>query len=87
MNFATLLDIGLPELDGFEVAKRIRQEPLRHGTVLITVTGHRPGGRPAAYAGGGIRSLPGQVRRFREITSILDGGHGEGDGASTERVE
>jgi PAS domain S-box-containing protein len=37
-----LLDIGLPELDGFEVAKRIRQEPLLHDIVLVAVTGYRP---------------------------------------------
>jgi PAS domain S-box-containing protein len=37
-----LLDIGLPELDGFEVAKRIRQQPLLHDIVLVAVTGYRP---------------------------------------------
>ena len=37
-----LLDIGLPGLDGFEVAKRIRQEPLLHDIVLVAVTGYRP---------------------------------------------
>ena len=36
-----LLDIGLPELDGFEVAKRIRQEPLFHDVMLVAVTGYR----------------------------------------------
>jgi PAS domain S-box-containing protein len=36
-----LLDIGLPELDGFEVAKRIRREPLLHDIVLVAVTGYR----------------------------------------------
>jgi CheY-like chemotaxis protein len=36
-----LLDIGLPELDGFEVAKRIRQEPLLRDIVLVAVTGYR----------------------------------------------
>ena len=35
-----LLDIGLPELDGYEVAKRIRQEPLLHDTVLVAFTGY-----------------------------------------------
>ena len=35
-----LLDIGLPELDGYEVAKRIRQEPLLHGIVLVALTGY-----------------------------------------------
>ncbi|MGO8749899.1 MAG: ATP-binding protein [Thermoguttaceae bacterium] len=36
-----LLDIGLPELDGFEVAKRIRQDPHLHDIVLVAVTGYR----------------------------------------------
>ena len=35
-----LLDIGLPELDGLEVAKRIRQEPLLHDIVLVAMTGY-----------------------------------------------
>ena len=35
-----LLDIGLPEWDGYEVAKRIRQEPLLHDIVLVAVTGY-----------------------------------------------
>lgn len=35
-----LLDIGLPGLDGFEVAKRIRQEPLLHDIVLVAITGY-----------------------------------------------
>jgi PAS domain S-box-containing protein len=35
-----LLDIGLPELDGFEVAKRIRQEAALHNVVLIAMTGY-----------------------------------------------
>ena len=35
-----LLDIGLPELDGLEVAKRIRQEPLLHDIVLVAISGY-----------------------------------------------
>jgi signal transduction histidine kinase len=35
-----LLDIGLPELDGFEVAKRIRQQPVLHNIVLVAMTGY-----------------------------------------------
>jgi signal transduction histidine kinase/CheY-like chemotaxis protein len=35
-----LLDIGLPELDGFEVAKRIRQQPALHDIVLVAMTGY-----------------------------------------------
>jgi CheY-like chemotaxis protein len=35
-----LLDIGLPVLDGYEVAKRIRQEPELEGIVLVALTGY-----------------------------------------------
>jgi CheY-like chemotaxis protein len=35
-----LMDIGLPELDGLEVAKRIRQEPLLRDIVLVAITGY-----------------------------------------------
>jgi CheY-like chemotaxis protein len=35
-----LLDIGLPGLDGFEVAKRIRQQPVLQNVVLVAMTGY-----------------------------------------------
>jgi len=35
-----LLDIGLPELDGFQVAKRIRQQTTHNHTVLVALTGY-----------------------------------------------
>ena len=35
-----LLDIGLPGLDGFEVAKRIRQQPILQKVVLVAITGY-----------------------------------------------
>ena len=35
-----LLDIGLPGLNGYEVAKRIRQQPVLHNIVLVAVTGY-----------------------------------------------
>ena len=34
-----LLDIGLPKLDGYEVAKRIRLETWGHNAILIAITG------------------------------------------------
>ena len=34
-----LLDIGLPKLDGYEVAKRIRLEPWGNSAILIAITG------------------------------------------------
>jgi CheY-like chemotaxis protein len=35
-----LLDIGLPEIDGYEVAKRIRQQPALANVVLVALTGY-----------------------------------------------
>jgi CheY-like chemotaxis protein len=35
-----LLDIGLPEMDGYEVAKRMRQDPALQKAVLVAVTGY-----------------------------------------------
>jgi signal transduction histidine kinase/ActR/RegA family two-component response regulator len=35
-----LLDIGLPELDGWQVAKRLRQQPILHDIVLVAMTGY-----------------------------------------------
>jgi PAS domain S-box-containing protein len=37
---AVLLDIGLPDVDGFEVARRLRKDPMHHGMVLIALTGY-----------------------------------------------
>ena len=37
---AVLLDIGLPVLNGYEVAKRIRQEPTLKNVVLVALTGY-----------------------------------------------
>src|SRR5262249_19512527 len=38
-----LLDVGLPDMDGYRVALRLRQEASFQGTVIIAVTGY---GRP-----------------------------------------
>jgi CheY-like chemotaxis protein len=34
-----LLDIGLPKLNGYDVARRIRQQPWGRGATLIALTG------------------------------------------------
>ena len=36
---AVVLDIGMPEMDGYEVAKSIRATPRHHGVLLIALTG------------------------------------------------
>jgi two-component system CheB/CheR fusion protein len=35
-----LLDLGLPTLDGFDVATKLRQEPSCRDTIIIAVTGY-----------------------------------------------
>lgn len=35
-----LLDIGLPEMDGYEVARRLRQHPLHRTAWLVAITGY-----------------------------------------------
>jgi two-component system CheB/CheR fusion protein len=35
-----LLDIGLPGMDGFEAARRLRGEPGLDGTLLVAMTGY-----------------------------------------------
>ena len=35
-----VLDLGLPGLDGYEVAKRIRQDPMLKHVVLVALTGY-----------------------------------------------
>jgi CheY-like chemotaxis protein len=35
-----LLDIGLPGMDGYEVAKRIREQPVLQNVVLVAMTGY-----------------------------------------------
>ena len=46
---AVVMDLGLPDMDGAEVARRIRQQPALRSTLLIALTGYSqamgPGGR------------------------------------------
>ena len=44
-----LLDIGLPGLNGFEVAKQLRQQPALQNVVLVAMTGYGARERPSAF--------------------------------------
>jgi two-component system CheB/CheR fusion protein len=48
-----ILDVGLPEMDGFEVARRVRRNPKHDGMCLIALTGYgRASDRAAAREAG-----------------------------------
>jgi CheY-like chemotaxis protein len=68
-----VLDIGLPGMDGYEVAARLRREDCGKGAVIIAVTGYGEE-QPAAARGGGHRPSPGQAGELREAPV----GHGAG---------
>jgi PAS domain S-box-containing protein len=69
-----LLDIGLPELDGFEVAKRIRQDPLLRDILLVAVTGYRQAaGRQRMQEAGFDHYLvkPADFKKVRQILASV----------------
>jgi CheY-like chemotaxis protein len=51
---AVLLDIGLPRLDGYEVARRLRQLPGLGDVLLVAVTGYGTAQDVAACRAAGI---------------------------------
>ena len=67
-----LLDIGLPGLNGYEVAKRIREEVSLAGMVLVALTGYgQESDRQHAHAAGFDYHLA-KPADFDQVESILD---------------
>ena len=66
-----LLDIGLPGLNGFDVAKQLRQQPALENAVLVAMTGYGAVSDRQRSHGGGVRSPPGQAGRFRKVAANL----------------
>jgi CheY-like chemotaxis protein len=69
-----LMDIGLPGIDGYEVAKRIRQEPTLKQVVLVALTGY--GGeldRHRSHAAGFDHHLvkPADINKIRPILATV----------------
>jgi two-component system CheB/CheR fusion protein len=56
-----LLDIGLPDLSGYEVARRIRRSPGNDHVVLIALTGY-----------GELESQPSDARFDRHVLKPVD---------------
>ena len=51
---AVLLDIGLPDMSGYEVARRLRQLPSVRGARIIATTGYGLTPRSGASTGAGF---------------------------------
>ena len=76
-----LLDIGLPGLNGFEVARQIRQQPLLKNVVLVALTGYgleadRQRSRDAGFDHHLVK--PADFDEIEKILASLD----QGDGSS-----
>jgi PAS domain S-box-containing protein len=66
-----LLDVGLPDLSGYDVARRLREMPQFVGTVLIAITGYdTPEARALSTAAGFDHHICKPVN-FDELTRLL----------------
>ena len=59
-----LLDIGLPGMDGYQLAAHLRRDETVKNCHLDRNLRLRPGGRPPARQGSRLRSSPGQTDRL-----------------------
>jgi PAS domain S-box-containing protein len=69
-----LLDIGLPDMDGYEVASRIRQDPALGAVVLVALTGYgmetdRLRSREAGFDH--HLTKPADIRKLRQILDAV----------------
>jgi two-component system CheB/CheR fusion protein len=68
-----LLDIGLPKMDGFEVAQRLRKMPETAQVVIIAITGHCDPTDLEASAAAGINL---HLAKPVELKQLMDHLHG-----------
>jgi two-component system, sensor histidine kinase len=68
-----LLDLAMPGLDGYEVARRLRREPALSQVLLLAVSGHgRPEDQDCALAAGFDRHLI-KPLDLKLLHALLDG--------------
>ena len=81
-----LLDIGLPEVDGYEIARRLRARPDAREAVLVAVTGYgREEDRAAAREAGFDHHLvkPIEFGALQQLFAAVRGGAAERPGGPT----
>jgi CheY-like chemotaxis protein len=68
-----LLDIGMPRMDGFELARRLKANPATHGAVLFAVSGYgQQKDRDASFAAGFARHFAKPVNLELLVASLED---------------
>jgi twitching motility two-component system response regulator PilG len=68
---AILLDVGLPDLDGYEVCRRLHQNPATRGIPVVMVTGSEdPALNRRAYAAGAKACVPKPFRGEALIATL-----------------
>lgn len=67
-----MLDIGLPGLNGYEVAQQIREQPSGKNVILIALTGYGQESDRQASANAGFDHHLVKPVRFEQIVEILD---------------
>ncbi|UUZ52580.1 response regulator [Massilia sp. H-1] len=60
-----ILDIGLPDMDGYELARRLRRLPETAGALMIAVTGYGQQNDRALAVAPSLQPAPGQAGRRR----------------------
>jgi diguanylate cyclase (GGDEF)-like protein/PAS domain S-box-containing protein len=66
-----LLDIGLPDLDGYEVAKRLRALPETRNTLLIALTGYGGSEVPELTQAAGFNHYLLKPLNYKQLTILL----------------
>jgi CheY-like chemotaxis protein len=67
-----LLDLNLPALDGWEVARRIRAEPALDETLLMAMTGYCYGSATQAALDAGCASVLLKPLNFEQLTNQIE---------------
>jgi two-component system CheB/CheR fusion protein len=75
MPEVVILDVGLPEMDGFEVARRMRADPKHDGVRLMALTGYGQAADRAASAEAGFDDHVVKPVNSEELLRLLAGRH------------
>jgi len=68
---ACVIDIGLPDMDGYELARRLRKTPASRGSTLIAVTGYGTKADTQAFEEAGFDHYFPKPPNIEELAQIL----------------